>query len=424
VAGRLPKLGQATLAAGAGRAAALGGCDSPGNMGRTALPGRVGSGQAVAMMASRHGTSAGSPTLERTVDIAELRELVRPLTSVASVYLGGPEDDPAGNRSLRLRALLASLERLGADPSTLDAVREGATASSGGCALVIAGGTVRFAGEVPDAAWSDQARFAAPASVTPLLDWRTRHPAYVVVVADRAGAEVTSVARGHTIGHTQTVAGPDDEIQHSGPAGGSQPRHRRRVEQAWRHNAMAVAGATLEALRRVGARLLLIAGDERAVQLLTEHLPHDHGEFVVRHLPGGRSPDGSALARRDAITQAVADYVAAQTDEVVARLREGFGRGGAAVEGEAETLAALAAGRVRTLVLVDDPGDDRTAWFGPGTLCSERGHGDDESPGRLVDVAVRAALLADAEVRVLPRDRSAVLAGGIGALCRFPDPTG
>jgi hypothetical protein len=29
----------------------------------------------------------------------------------------------------------------------------------------------------------------------------------------------------------------------------------------------------------------------------------------------------------------------------------------------------LAEGRVDTLIVVDDPGDDRAAWFGPDLLC-------------------------------------------------------
>jgi hypothetical protein len=60
---------------------------------------------------------------------------------------------------------------------------------------------------------------------------------------------------------------------------------------------------------------------------------------------------------------------------------------------------------VSTRLFLDDGGEDRAAWFGPGTLCSERPRGRDESPGRVADVAVRTALLTDVEVRVLPRDR-------------------
>ena len=39
--------------------------------------------------------------------------------------------------------------------------------------------------------------------------------------------------------------------------------------------------------------------------------------------------------------------------------------------------------------------------------------------GRLVDVAVRAALLTEADVRVVDPAQAAKLAGHVGALCRF-----
>ena len=39
--------------------------------------------------------------------------------------------------------------------------------------------------------------------------------------------------------------------------------------------------------------------------------------------------------------------------------------------------------------------------------------------GRLIDVAVRSALLSDAHVRVIPQGTPGQPAGGIGALCRY-----
>ena len=66
----------------------------------------------------------------------------------------------------------------------------------------------------------------------------------------------------------------------------------------------------------------------------------------------------------------------------------------------------------------------RTAWYGPGLLCAAAadevpdGDGWWQASGRLVDVAVRAALLTDADVRVVD------LAAGrfddsIAGLCRY-----
>jgi hypothetical protein len=92
--------------------------------------------------------------------------------------------------------------------------------------------------------------------------------------------------------------------------------------------------------------------------------------------------------------------------------------------GVTNTLAALAAGRIRTLVVAEVELDTRVAWFGPDTLCVD----ETVRPalaatvplecGALVDVAVRAALLTNAEVRIVTE--AGRLPEGIGGLCRFP----
>lgn len=85
------------------------------------------------------------------------------------------------------------------------------------------------------------------------------------------------------------------------------------------------------------------------------------------------------------------------------------------------TVEALAAGRVRRLLLVDDPDDRRTAWFAADLLCAT----DDTIPadraryaqrGRLVDVAIRAAILGGANVTVLTAAEGSGLPGGLAAI--------
>ena len=98
--------------------------------------------------------------------------------------------------------------------------------------------------------------------------------------------------------------------------------------------------------------------------------------------------------------------------------------GGAAVRGDRATLDALAAGRVATLLVVDDPADARPAWFGDQVLAASSpaaAQAQEHScrRGRLVDVAIRAALLTRAEVLVLAPGQAPRLPGGIGAVCRY-----
>src|SRR5262249_38514978 len=178
--------------------------------------------------------------------------------------------------------------------------------------------------------------------------------------------------------------------------------------------------------RDLRAGLLLVAGDVRAVQLLRDHLPPAlRRQVTLRHVPGGRGHDGSEAVRRAAIVGAVDGDVGERARGARQRLTQ-RGKGGP-VEGEAATLSALAAGRVDTLLLNDDRDDERKAWYGPDTLCAASPDGIDGIPGdetgqpvagRLVDVAVRAALLTDAGVCVV----GAPLRDGIGGVCRFISP--
>lgn len=176
--------------------------------------------------------------------------------------------------------------------------------------------------------------------------------------------------------------------------------------------------------RRVDARLIVAAGDERAVTLLREALPGDLAErFQV--VSGGRSADGSEQSFLEAARVAVGLAVNADTDALFEKFQEERGQADRAAEGVEATLAALAMAAVDVLLISPDgPDDARVAWFGPEptqvTLRAEdlRGLGVDEpTEGRLVDVAIRAALGTGAGIRVV--DPGAALDGGMAAILRW-----
>jgi hypothetical protein len=366
-------------------------------------------------------------TVVTPLNASTLRELVAPPVPLVSAYLGLwpplPTADPSGDLELRWRALAGRLAEHGADSASVEAAGRyvfDAQVSPCELALFARDGSVRLAYQTPGGVGFDRARFGV-ADVVPLLAWLQRHPPYAVVTCDRTGAEVTAVRRGALIGSTITVVGPDDEIERNAPGGWSQPRYQRRAEDSWAHNAAAVAKVLTQTLRRVDAGLLLVAGDVRAVQLLEAHLPvgvrHD---TTVRHVPGGRSPDGSEELRQAAVADAVAEHAEGYSRRLFARFEAEYGPKGSTVDGTLATIEALRDGRIRTLFVADEPDDDRVGWYGPGVLCVDQP--DDAgrlSPGRLVDVAVRAALLTDAEVHVLPAVLAEGLSDRIGGLCRY-----
>jgi hypothetical protein len=98
------------------------------------------------------------------------------------------------------------------------------------------------------------------------------------------------------------------------------------------------------------------------------------------------------------------------------------------VEGASETLAALNAGRVDTLLVHSSTGDRRSAWFGVDAIPVAIDGSSGRRLGitaprraRLVEVAIRSALGTGATLCFVPRHGSGTPADGIGGLTRF-DP--
>jgi hypothetical protein len=347
-----------------------------------------------------------------TNELSAIREVLLRTAPTLSVYRG-PSDGSA-----QVRDLAGS----GADPATVDAVEAYLREQpyhAAPHAVFAAGGRVRYAHSLTGGAIGDRIRYGAPADVAPLFGWLQGRPPYVLVVTDRAGADVMAVPGGEVTGETTLVIGPDDEIERNAPGGWSQPRFQRRAEDSWHHNAVAVAQEVTRELHRVDAHLLLVAGDVRAVQMLRDSLRNGVRRSArLQHVPGGRQPDGSQAVRAAAVVEAVESYAAKASADLLGRFIDARGPAGTAVEGARATVAALAAGRVGTLLVADDPADDRTAWFGPDVSARL-----DAAPGlvrgRLVDVAIRAAVLTDARVHVVSGVESEEIAEGIGALTRF-----
>ena len=372
------------------------------------------------------------------VDKPSLRDLLRSPDEVAAVYLG-PAPAVANEYQLdwstRWGPLAEELRNRGADAATVEvlagAVQPYASsrAARGATEVVALARGDRLLGVfgAPGATWADGVAVSAPAHVFPLLEWVQQHPPYVDVVIDRAGADIEAFAGAGAAGVSVTVQGPDDEIERTHPGGFLvQRRMERRAEDSWKHNAGAVAERVVAALAQVDARLLVVSGDGRAVQLLLERLPERVVRTVeVRQVHGSRSADGSQHARPALAAAAALESAAHQLDRLLWLFDEERAPGGLAVEGEDLTLDALAAGRVGTLLVVRQVVDDpRLAWFGHAAgdvAAMSRPTPDWDTPrrGPLLDVAVRSALLAGAEVRVLPGGSDRGPAEGLGGLCRF-----
>jgi hypothetical protein len=277
--------------------------------------------------------------------------------------------------------------------------------------------------------------------VVPLLAVAQAAVPHVAVLTDRTGADMAARGVADDEARAERVEGRVTPHLHKPQAGGwSQPRFHHRAEAIWESNASEVADALARLVDQVRPRFVAAAGDVRALQLLREQAPKRVRELLT--VVGGELDSLEAVfAEADKLAAAT---VEADNRALLDRLAEELGT--RAVEGAGATLAALARGQVATLLLTGLFLDDqRTAWFGPAPTdaAADRdalvGLGvPDPVEGRLVDVAVRAALGTGAEVRILdPADETRSAAGrgtthdaptppehapseGFGALLRFP----
>lgn len=273
----------------------------------------------------------------------------------------------------------------------------------------------------PAPPFREMARWAPLPSLTPVVERRQEAPPYVAVVADRNGADLVAVR--HGAAEVELTAGERAEARPKVHAGGwSERRYQERAEGSWTTNARDVAERAAALAREVDARLVLLAGDVRALQLVGDALPDDVAALVAR-VEGSRSDDGGPGVEEADVERLVAEVAARDTAALVEKLAEELGQHDRGRAGVAGTAAALSAGQVEVLLVHDDPADERTAWTGDdplvvGTRRQEvEGLTADPRECRLVDALVRSALAGGAGVRVLPA--ADLVDQGVGAVLRW-----
>ncbi|HZQ79051.1 MAG TPA: Vms1/Ankzf1 family peptidyl-tRNA hydrolase [Acidimicrobiia bacterium] len=359
-----------------------------------------------------------------------------------TVYLAteAAVEQAAQQSELRWKTLRRELSAAGApeetlsaiDPLVPDAHHEGRTLAVIGDASGLR--LVRHEPEPParDAGW-----VAPLPRVGPLLEWAQGAVPHLVVLADRAGADIVAFSRRAAASGAGGAAdvvtvgedtGSDPDLRKSNPGGWSQRRYQNRAENLWEHNAKAVADQVASLVDETRARLVVVTGDVRALQFLRDHLPQPVLD-IVREVEGSRGPgaaDAGLDRIADEVVKLVASVAAEDTVEFLRQFKQEEGQHDLATQGVGATLAALAAARVDTLMIHDDPDDGRTAWFGPEpgmvgeteAAITELGTGAGApQQARLVDVAIRAAFTSGAAVRMIPSVAS--VQDGIGAILRF-----
>ena len=366
---------------------------------------------------------ASGVTPHVAVHAPDLAELVQQPGPFLSLYLTTEAEieNAAQREQLRWKNVRDDAAAQGADEAALAAVDplvgeahlQGQTLA----VIVAGGGKHTLVDHHPEPPNRDLVRWAPLPSVGPLVEWRQLQLPHVIVVADRAGADLVAVTPTGQDIHLE-AGGADDPLHKAKAGGWSQRRYQQRAENTWEHNADDAAEQLVRLIETVEARVVVLAGDVRAVTMLQEALPDQHRELV--HVVEG---DNDAIANET--VRLVATQAAADTVAVLQKFKEEKGQHDRAADGVAATVEALAKAQVEVLLVHDDPDDDRTAWFGPEPLHlalvadDVRGMGVDEpQQGRLLDVLLRAALGTGAGVRVVP---STAATDGVGAILRWSD---
>ncbi len=368
-------------------------------------------------------------------ELAGITDLYLAADPVASLYLDlgpTPGNDGGPHRDLRWRALRDRLVRDGVDPATVQALDDVVRQTSPAPRVLTAfasAGQARLVHELPGVKTDDLALPGPLAHGAPLLRWLQAHPAYVVVVTDRAGADVLVQPRGWERARHDVVVGSDDVIERNAPGGWyglSQARYQRRALDSWAHNAAEAAETVVRDVDAVGARLVLLGGDVRAVQFLRDHLPERVGSLVhVLSSSGGPRAAWSAATRQREVAAAVGAWVDGEERALLARLRDGLGEHGYAVTGVEMTVAALRAAQVDTLVIADEVAETHRGCIGPDPVhVAVRPWELDElnvtvREVRLGDALIRAALGTDADVHVLAEPMGPGLDGRVAAVLRY-----
>jgi hypothetical protein len=377
-------------------------------------------------------------------EIAQVFQADGPFTSV---YMDteGDVEQAADLVALRWKNLRGAMLAAGIPEGTvaaMDPLVEGSHKAGATLAVIAAVDGPRFSANLPDPPPRDTLLRHGPLpDVLPLLAAGHAAVPHVAVLTDRTGADMAARVA-DDVARSERVEGRITPHIHKPQAGGwSQPRFHHRAEAIWESNASEVADTLTRLVDQVRPRFVAAAGDVRALQLLREQAPKRVRELL--RVVGGEY--GSLEAVFDEADKLVAATVEADNQGFLDRFAEELGQGDRAVEGAAATLAALARSQVNTLLLTGlFLDDERTAWFGPAPtdVAADREAltalgVPDPVEGRLVDVAVRAALGTGADVRVLdpadqtrpasergrthdaPEPPEQASAEGLGALLRF-----
>ncbi|SBT41608.1 baeRF2 domain-containing protein [Micromonospora narathiwatensis] len=348
-----------------------------------------------------------------------------------SVYLDASRDthDSRPAVDLRWRALKGHLLEQGADPVTVDTVEEvvrrhDPMPGDYGLAVFATRGRVVLTEYLSAPPLRDLATWALVPHTMPLVAQRGEQVAWVRVLADRTGADAVAVSAGGVPRRAHVKGRESYQLRRVKPGGWSQSRYQRAAMEAWHHNAGDAAAATAELADKVGADVVVAAGDIRATGMIAAQLPERWQDVLVRTDAGARTGGADPAAMDDLTVQTIAEVA----DKRIAAALDRFGMQEDVGAGLDAVVAALQRNQVDTMLIVDDPSADGELWIGPepteiATDPRQLEAMSVADPQRVrADAALLRALVGtDAELTVLAPEEAPELTDGVGAVLRYVD---
>ncbi len=260
-------------------------------------------------------------------------------------------------------------------------------------------------------------------NLLPLLAARCSDVLYLIVEAGREGGEIHVLRASQSTELRNThVEGRSDSLNKVQSGGWSHSQYQDHSEEIWKQNQGLLAEAVDKLVREIRPRLVVLAGDVRAVQLLSEELSPAAREISTTVSTHVRAPGASRGALDDHVAKLLEDLHAADVSAAIDRLSAGDFEHGAV--GIGAVIHALQQGQVETLLIDPDVADDRTLF----ALASEPwvASAPEEALGvpvlESVPAAVaiaRAALVSDSALMFMTSGRLPAHAG-MAAVLRWP----
>ncbi|MFI5486302.1 Vms1/Ankzf1 family peptidyl-tRNA hydrolase [Micromonospora echinaurantiaca] len=348
-----------------------------------------------------------------------------------SVYLDASAntEDAHPALDLRWRALRDELQRQRADVASIDAVERvvrghDPMAGDYGLAVFATRGRVVLSEYLSAPPLRDLAAFSELPHVMPLLAQRGEQVAWVRVLADRTGADAMAISAGGVPRRSHVQGRESYQLRRVNPGGWSQSRYQRAAMEAWHHNAGDVTAATVELAEKVGAEVVVVAGDVRATGMIAAQMPERWQDAVVRTDAGSRAGGADQTLLDDITVQTIAEVA----DQRITAALDRFGMQEDVGAGLDAVVSALQRNQVENMLIVDDPSANGQLWIGPepteiATDPRELNAMSVTDPAKVrADAAlVRALVGTDAELTVLGPDEAPELVDGVGAVLRYVD---